>query len=152
MVCPTRRWHEFSSSGSLQPKRTTAEVQEGTTRTLSRKEFQRALRPPGGPERDAAILDDLETTRKLLRALRLQLICQIARQARSAGLDGIDTSEAFCSSFLGAPIGETESCQETTHLMADPENARQLEAAIRSSGVGETAPITTPSGDASAAS
>jgi hypothetical protein len=131
----------------LAAERMAAEQQDGTTRILSRKGFQRSLHQAGGPEREAAIrafLGDLETTRTLLRELRLRLICQIAQQARSAGLDGIDTSDSFRTHFLRAPIEETESWQETAHLMADPENAKRLEAAIRDPGAAATASIETP--------
>lgn len=124
-----------------------SDVHEGTARMLSRKEFWRALRQTGLPEIDAvdAFVDELNATKKLLRGLRLRLICDIADQARATGLPGFDTSDEFRAAFLSAPLEETESWQEMAHLLADPENAKWLEGAIRGSGVGE---IRTPPDEA----
>jgi hypothetical protein len=131
----------------LAAEKMTSDVHEGTARMLSRKEFRHTLYQSGLPDIDAVdvFVGELNATKKLLRGLRLRLICDIADQARTAGLLVFETSDEFRAAFLSASLEETESWQEMAHLLADPENAKRLEEAIRGSGVDE---IRTPPGDA----
>lgn len=74
----------------------------------------------------------------LARRVRLSAIMLVFRRAQERGVESAQLDAGFVEWFLAATLEETESWQETAHLLAVPESAGRLLRSIRMSSQDRT--------------